>query len=74
MALLFRSLARLAAFLVAVEMIFFAYGSFSMSHGNPFRLYSQSRLEQQIADHLSIETSALLRPVGKTPNLVATQN
>jgi hypothetical protein len=54
----FKSFIHVGIVVASVEAIFFVFGIASMYRGNPFRLYSESQLEQRIKDHLKIEASA----------------
>ncbi|MDH2351899.1 hypothetical protein QCM80_14665 [Bradyrhizobium sp. SSUT112] len=45
----------MAATLAAIEVIFWSFGTLSMSRGNPYRLYDVSRLREAIAANLETE-------------------
>jgi hypothetical protein len=53
-----RAGAKLVALLVVIESIFASYGYLTMARGNPFLLYSPSRLAAQIETNLPIERTA----------------
>jgi hypothetical protein len=51
-------LAKIGAFLAAIEVMFWLYGTVSIHRGNPFRLYDPARLAAQIKENLPVERSA----------------